>query len=188
MVYLLPVSHDVQLGSHDLSDIYRKFLTYAISRLKISLICEELSEDDIKAGVHSYIAKNVAERLGIPYLLCEPSDEERKRLGIPLNEEINEKLQNLIQEAKLTGSYPAESFEKFRQEMTIANQKREKYWLDKIKDKKDETILFVVGIGHFSFYRDVHGEGFDKLLVGNGFKIDILPTQFVNPKYLKDKD
>lgn len=184
MVYLLPVSHDVQLGKHDLSDNYRRFLTYAIPHLKISLICEELSEDDLEARVHWYIAKSVAEKLEVPYMLCEPSDKERKKLGIPLNEEINEKTQSLIKEAELTGAYPTKSFEKFRHEMTIAHQRRENYWLDKIIDKKEEIILFIVGVGHFSFHRDVHGEGFDKLLVSHGFKIDTLPTDFVNQKYL----
>lgn len=184
MVYLLPISHDVQLGWHPLSNNYREFLYQTIPNLKISLVCEELSEDDVKTATHECIAKIVAGKLDVPYLHCEPSDKERKELGIPLAEEINNRMQDLITEAKLTGVYPEDSFKKFRKEMTIAHKKREQYWLGKIQDKKDEVILFIVGIGHFSFFSDVHGEGFDKFLINNGFKVDVMPTDFVNPKYL----
>lgn len=184
MIYLLPVSHDVQLGKHNLSNNYKEFLVSVIPKLKISLVCEELSEDDVKADIHECIAKDVASKLGISYIHAEPTDKEREKLDIPLNEEIIKNMQNLILEIKLTGAYPSKLFEKFRQKMTIAHQKRELYWLNKIIDKKQKNVLFVVGIGHLNLYKEVHGEGFDKLLEKNNFDIKILPTDFVSPKYL----
>jgi hypothetical protein len=185
VIYLLPISHDVQLGHDVSSGQYEIYLKESIKSLKINLICEELSEDDVKASVHTCIALNLSKELGVDYEFCNPRDKERKKIGMLSPEEIMEKMDKLHGKAKTKNTKSNKtSLLKFKKEMTADHNKREAYWLKKININKEKKIIFIFGVGHLSSHRSVLGDGFDKLLESEGHKIYILSMNFINPKFL----
>lgn len=57
---------------------------------------------------------------------------------------------------------------------------REQYWLTKIKGETNGNIIFVCGSDHL--------ESFNKLLLNNGFKSEILPKKFDVITYVKSQN
>ena len=57
---------------------------------------------------------------------------------------------------------------------------REKFWLERIKDRTDANIIFVCGADHLG--------KFNKLLLDSGFESQILPKRFDVIPYLKSQN
>ena|SRR3989304_9152462 len=199
MIYLLPVSHDVQFNSHSLSRKLKDYLIKLIKEKKIGFVCEEANEEMKR---FSSIPLQASADCATNYIPCEPSKEEAHKLGI-LPENWQETLaQDVALELVETGT-PFNTLKKMDKKMKMSNKIREDYWLNKIKAYKQSNIVFVLGVGHISSYANgvdddysqiVYGkgglklsEGFDTLLEENGFKVEILSKQFVNPKFLYKK-
>jgi hypothetical protein len=108
-------------------------------------------------------AQKVAEELCVKHIFCEPLVQERARLAILSKEEISLQLYH-----KELWQIPDDSLEQqiINQEHQKYFQKRERFWMDKIKNLREEIILFICGKSHV--------ESFRNLLEESGFKVTSL--------------
>jgi len=188
MLYILPISHDVQFGKHPvLSTSFPNFLEEKITELGINLICEEASEDDLSSPVNTPLVKNISIKKSVSYIPIDFGDEERLLLGIPPAEELADKMlltnANITLITQRTGIFPQEKFDEFRKEMATYEEIRELLWFEQIKDQKDKNILLIIGAGHLSTHRSSRGEGIDTLLKENGWRFNVLPLDCVAEKF-----
>ena len=182
MIYLLPVSHDVQFNFHHLSGELKRYLLELITEKEIDIICEEANEEVWRL---SSIPLQVSADCSIDYIPCEPSKGEGEKLGIlPANwQEVF--AEDLAKEIVKTG-LSLNALKNLDKKFAKSNAIREGFWLKKIQPHKQRNVIFILGIGHLS--SNPKGaklsKGFDKLLEANGFQVEVLSTQFVNPKFL----
>ena len=141
MLYLIGVDHSVQ---HDgrtlyqdsefkmLRDKFPTFLKRVARKVGATVIAEESSEEVLnKFQSKKSIPCTVASEMDIKHMFCDPSNAERKQLGI-----------------KSIGK--PEDFEK-----------REDFWLKKLVTLKGERILFILGADHVqSFLERAKNAGF----------------------------
>jgi hypothetical protein len=145
MLYLVGVDHSVQ---HDgcvrykgpeferLREEFPEFLIQIARQIDVKVIAEESHEDVLrKFSATKSVASVVASELGVKHLFCEPSIAEREQLGI-------------------TSTGRREDFEK-----------REKFWLEKLRDLKETPILFILGPNHMA--------GFSELAKNNGMSVEV---------------
>lgn len=144
MVYLLGVDHQVQHNGlamtperENATRDFCMFLELKIKNLNISMFAEEFNEDALRISRASVaIVRDVAARLGLKHLYCDPTRQERKELG-----------------------------------SSNDLDRREQFWLSRLEPHLNgETILFVCGADHL--------ESFQKKLLDNGVKAEILPEQY----------
>lgn len=89
MVYLVGVDHQVQHNGLDMTPeresatrVFCTFLKLKATSLNISMFAEELNEDALcRSRASIAIVRDVANRLGLKHLYCDPNCRERKELG-----------------------------------------------------------------------------------------------------------
>ena len=135
MLYLIGVDHSVQ---HDgrpgycgseferLGDEFPAFLDRVSREKGVTAIAEELSEDVLKKfGATKSVAYTVASQMNIKHMFCDPLEAEREQLDITKD-----------------------------LEKEIHSEKREEFWLKKLKKLKGEKIIFILGAMHFHKFPD----------------------------------
>jgi hypothetical protein len=170
MIYLIGVDHiksqwEYQDGSNtQFVSCFTNTLRTYIKELKVTIIGEELNHEILEQqGVERSTAQIIAEEFCLKHIFCEPSAQERIRLGILSKEEISQQLYK-----KELWQIPDDNPEQqiINEEHQKYFSKRERFWLDKIKDCKEEIILFIYGKSHVGTFR--------KLLEDNTVKVAIL--------------
>ena len=165
MIYLIGTRHDLQYtgatGRGDPADVeksrnkFKAYLHEKAAELGVVLIAEEMSQQVLTIKRAQSIAKTIADNLGIEHRLCDPDQNERRRMRIS---ECG------------TEHLPPEEAER-------SNRNRENYWLERISDRLGLSILFVCGSSHVSKFR--------KLLEANGHETKVLhpdwAQEFGNP-------
>lgn len=187
MIYLLPITHDVQFGKHPvLSEKFYDYLLVKIKELKTDVVCEEASDDDLSSEMNDALCKEAALECDVQYVPCDFGDDEREKNGIPTAEILANKIEAIkksyILKTMNTGKFPQEEFDNFRKEMSSYEEIRENHWLEIIKNYNDKHVLFVVGAGHLTIHPSSRGEGFDTLLKNMNLPFTILPMDFVSRK------
>jgi predicted mannosyl-3-phosphoglycerate phosphatase (HAD superfamily) len=182
MIYLLPVQHDLQFGSNSRYTLLQEFIELIINEKGITLACEEASQQDLDHPNNRACVKEVADHHKITHKLCDLTDEERSRAGIFTAQEFFDWKQEHIKEmSKLALQQQdlqmKEKQDKFEADEQSYQRKRERAWFERIKDKKLETILFILGAGHISSHSSSGGGGFDKLLEQEGWSYEILKNE-----------
>lgn len=106
---------------------------------------------------------NILRVNGKKHIFYEPLAQERAKLGVLSKEEISQQLYQ-----KELWQIPDDNLEQkiIDKEHQSYFTKRERFWLDKIRDLKEEVILFICGKSHV--------EGFKKVLEEYGLKVIIL--------------
>jgi hypothetical protein len=150
MLYLIGVDHSVQ---HDgrtsyqdpefdrLREAFPELLSQAARKTSAKIIAEENNTDVLKKfSATKSIASAVASEIGIEHLFCEPSIQERAQLGIT---DI---------------AYPSDI------------EKRENFWLEKLKKVKETPILFILGADHVG--------SFSKLANNSGFAVSVIEEYY----------
>jgi len=161
MIYIIGVDHQTQYwdGSDNL------FLTSLRdwgSRLTLSLIAEELSQEAIEKQQAlarqplASVAQRAASILGVEHRFCDPNTSERTSLRIRTPTEIRQSL-NLR---------AGEDEARVEQEEQRDWPLRERFWLDRIRDKSQGGVLFICGVSHV--------ERFLSLVETNGHKAVVL--------------
>lgn len=164
MVSLIGVDHIVQY-TNDYSDksLIKSFSQYLVERakqLKITLMAEEFNKEVLlMSNATACTARDVAEDLGIEHRFCDPTSSEREQVGIPSQRKIKEQL-------GFKGLLKDKEKKRVDEEESKYHLKREQFWLDKIRDKAHEPIIFICG--------DNHLESFKALLINKGFEVTIL--------------
>ncbi len=147
MIYILGVAHFKVQFPHKDNDLvevdkYLSYLKKIIQEKKIQLVAEEISEDALcHWEINNTHARKIISTFRIEYLLCDPGFDERNKLGLQQREDI---ARNLGFSFPLTTEQEIE-INKIAKESDI---KREKFWLNKIKEKGDKTTLLICGYGH----------------------------------------
>jgi len=172
MIYLLGVDHiksqwEYQNGSNkEFVSPFTNILRRHIKGLKVTVIAEELNQESLdQQGVETSTAQKVAEEFCIKHIFCEPSAKERIKLVILSKEEISRQLLH-----KELWQIPDDTVEQqlINKDHQKYFPKRERFWLDKIMNLKEEIILFICGKSHV--------ESFRKLLEEREFKVTILSS------------
>ncbi len=177
MVYLIGVNHQVQHNRNlPQTGEFLAFLEDFITDKKIVLIAEEWNDDasDISAVATSTV-EDFASINGIDYLACDPTFAERKVLGIRSNEEICQELMELAKQSPYTKEKSIEYQKKLARE---DHPKREKFWLEQIRDYVDEDIIFICGTEHIGQFTKLRKYGFDILLLDEKIPVQVLKERF----------
>jgi len=163
-IFLIGLNHGYQLEgcmTHDWKT-FDEYLFGFCKRAHIDLVAEELSEWAIKRNSHQgaigSVGKNVASRLSIKHLFCDPDEVERKQLGIRNGKELSQSLGfgNILNAEQATIVEQKE-----REQWPI----RERYWLEQLQKVHFRQCVFILGAQHV--------DSFDKLLAREDFTVHI---------------
>lgn len=177
MVFLIGTNHKVQYiykntnRNRPLIELSKSFARYLEEQVKDSkMIAEELNEEAIRRNINEAkdsTACSVAGKLGIDHKFCDPDPAERKTLGIPSESEIKKQL-------GLGICLNDEELKKLVEEEKKYWHIKEQFWLDEIKDKLHEPIIFICGSDHI--------ERFKLLVVREGYEAKILCKNWCRQK------
>jgi len=142
-VYIIGTYHDFQKDDGSLSnhqvEKFKVFLEDVCIRKGIQLIAEEMSLEALgPLSNRGSSCKQVADKLGLSHLYCDPNSAERKRLGI--NEQDDIWMDNFY-----SGNQPQVAVKTRIDEELV---KRRKFWLEKLHDVNRCPILFICGARH----------------------------------------
>lgn len=171
MIYILGTTHDIQYGDNlkKARRLYRA-VNQMIVDLKITVLAEEVNSLNFQNPDHWMLIKELALKHGIDHIQCEPDIDERAEYGLEEVESIA-KCAEILNSDDLT----AEEKKPFQDITDNNSDKREQIWFDKIKNRKDANIIFVVGWGHISKSPISRGRGLDTVLAENGWNYALLP-------------
>lgn len=138
-IYLLGVYHNFETETHH---NFKEYIVDTCSLHDIRSIAEEMSYDGLNdAGVTVSTIKTIADNLGLPHAYCGLGRKEREALGILGSQQI-----------EILGRFYEWSDEKVRQKKLDDYAKRERVWLERLKDMFQDPMLFVCGIDHLDTF------------------------------------
>jgi hypothetical protein len=144
MIYIIGVQHEIQYWDGSDSPFLISLRNWG-SMLNLSLIAEELNEEAIakqetfrKQSLAS-VAQKAALILNLEHRFCDPNTSQRADLKMPTTSEIRESLglrvgqdEDLVEKEEMRRCWPL----------------KENFWLDRIRDKSEEGVLFICGVSH----------------------------------------
>lgn len=130
-VVLVGTIHGYQLDLHGWNrrcgaPQFEQYLIQFVSEHKVDSLLEELNEEaltDVTGRAKSWL-ENIAKKTGILHRFIDPGIEDRSSIGI------------------LTGEYSTPE----------SNEKRERYWIERVRELKFSTALCVVGCAHIDSF------------------------------------
>jgi hypothetical protein len=163
-IYLIGVYHNFQTEKHpDFLDCLRD----TCSTHKIRSIAEEMNNDALRiAKVEKSTILEIAEELGLPHAYCDPDANERRINGILGQQEL--KFNQWFYELS---DKDAETLK------SQHDGKREKFWLEKIREVFVDPMLFICGIQHL--------DSFSSLLRENGYNCCLIERKWPPNKILE---
>jgi AbiU2 len=174
MIYIIGIHHEIQYWDGSDSPFLISLRNWC-SMLNLSIIAEELNEEAIarqetfrKQSLVS-VAQKAASILNLEHRFCDPNTSQRADLKILTKSEVRKNL-------GLRVGQDEDLVEK--EEMRLYWPLREKFWLNRIRDKSEEGILFICGVSHVT--------RFLSLLEANGMKSVILHKDWVVESKLDD--
>jgi hypothetical protein len=173
MFYLIGVNHNAQRHppgatlDTDQAELQR-CLEEAIDKYRPRLIAVEESDDtlfDRRSGItYESIPRSVAQRHRIDPMFCEPSDDEKKRIG------YNDKSQIQLElfTSGLLRDCPSglEGAAAHAVEVAVIFPIREEHWVQKLKEHLHSEVVFVLGEDHI--------EGFSGRLQARGVQSKVI--------------
>lgn len=162
-VYLIGTTHHpCQTGP---CQEFAKFVTTLCNKICIKAIAEEMNADALaKEGVEDTIPKQVADRLHLLHRYCDPDESKRAALGIIQNEGI----------IKVQSSVHNWSPKEEKARVQDEHRKRERVWLNELREIPESPILFICGSNHTSAFAD--------LLNRNGYECVVVSDEWTpNP-------
>ena len=179
MFYLIGVNHNAQRhppGSNldaDQSELQR-CLEKAISEHHPTLIAVEESDDTLfneKTGVvDASIPRNIALQHGIRITFCEPPKDEKDRIGYTCKSDI---LRDLFT-AGMLNDVPSgmHGTAAHAVEIAVMFPKREKCWIERLKDHLHSEVVLVLGEDHIeSFGRRLEALGIGSKVICSGIGV-----------------
>jgi len=155
MIYIIGCFHalqfDIPRSNYDMTELtaarkrYESLVGKTISRKRIRLLAEELSQEILTSLRAESILRRISEKIDIEHRFCDPGVAERRELGLPSPYEQSD-----------------EDDDQLKKNHTI----REKYWLGEISDCLMLPIIFVCGSDHI--------EGFTSILNSRGIRNTVI--------------
>ncbi len=180
MIYLIGVNHTVQYVAdlHEkpeykeikikIQEFKNHILTEA-KRLNISLIAEEMSLAALRAyGARDSVARSVATKLKIEHRFCDPDREQRKSLGLTIDMYDRDIIASRLGIRRDVAEWTPEDVARVGEEKKKSFHIREKFWLERIIEKIDQSIIFICG--------EEHTSSFTTILGGNNISSSIIST------------
>lgn len=148
MVIIVGTSHTIQTTDIEL----RAFLELLCREYNVRGVAEEMSTQALtEKGCSVSIPMDVSRTLGVPHRFCDPDREKRAKLGIRQENDI--RLDGFLSNSSLSEAEVAAC-------LAESNARRERYWLDQLRQFNVWPVLFVCGANHVtSFTRLLKQEG-----------------------------
>jgi hypothetical protein len=166
-------------------DAYAARLRSLVEEVRPVLIAEEDSEEALANRGQMSIAKSLASEFGINHLFCDPTRTQRLAMGYRDGQGLewdlfvhdnaglsNREIQLKARAIEIGRYFPM----------------RERFWLERIGNHRDEDIVFVCGDGHVaSFCRLLDAEGIRYRVVERGIGLTEADAWFEDAvQYLND--
>lgn len=161
MIYLVGVDHLVQYNGPvrgKILDEFSAFLDSSIRTYGIAVIAEEFNEEflrDVYFATRN-TAEEAAKRAGIIHIYCDPDEHERQALGIPYHADIKDSIRRkygtadrFIPDGELRNKIDAETVEEEKSHW----EKRERFWLERLRPFLADDILFLCGHEHVTRFK-----------------------------------
>ena len=128
----------------------------------ISVVAEEFSKEACEnSNVKASICHQVANRLQLRHIYCDPISSERTRLGIPSQADLDERGKKELGVKYIMGK---ENIDYCDRLAAPHHPIREKFWLTKLEPHKDENVVFICGSDHI--------DSFAAMLTKNGWEME----------------
>jgi hypothetical protein len=164
MIHIIGTSHSLQVWTDAIRigdsldttkeavEAFESYLADVARLVKADLIAEEASAEWVANCGHraSSVAKDVATRLGIQHLFCDPDAGQRQSLGLKVGEELHTHVTKISKE---TG---AEWADVHNAEVNKQFCTREAFWLQRLEgcDSNKRSVVFVCGANHVETFKD----------------------------------
>jgi hypothetical protein len=163
MIHIIGTSHSLQIWTvakrngestdarKEVMEAFESYLTDIARSLKADMIAEEASDEWVTTYGHgaSSMAMDVATKLGIQHLFCDPDTSQRRALGLKVGEELRTHAMAVSKEAgqDWTDVHDAEIKKQF--------STRETVWLERMKscEHNNRSIIFVCGADHVETFK-----------------------------------
>lgn len=174
MIYITGIDHLIQYNGPvppEILEEFREYLAAKIKELNITLIAEEFNEEFLYdvLGATEGTAETAAAESGISHLYCDPDAAEREALGIPYYADVMDMVKDrhgirekFIMERELREQVERETALEVKKFWAV----RERFWLNRVKERLNENILFLCGHEHV--------RGFSVLLRGEGVSVSVI--------------
>ncbi|MFZ5929589.1 MAG: hypothetical protein ACOY15_00060 [Pseudomonadota bacterium] len=148
MIYIVGTNHELQhtaapsraapRDTENAREELKSYMRQLANEIKPVIMAEEFSQNVLTFKNCNSNVKDVADELGIKHCFCDPDVQERVILGLPAH-----------------GTEHCDPSDRSR-----FNALREEYWVKRLSDVLDQTVLFVCGADHVaSFSRLLRGKG-----------------------------
>lgn len=166
MIYLVGVNHCYQFVNDEFKsggETLEKYLSQVVKEKSVKAIVEEFNEDARKLWrAERVIGEEVAKANKLSHAFCEPSEEERKELGI---EGENAILKKMLGIAFNPGEDKKPEVQKA---MAEDFHKRESYWYEVLAKYIEDDTVFICGYSHI--------DSFSKMLGDKGCEFELLAS------------
>jgi hypothetical protein len=163
VIHIIGTSHSLQIWTEVIrtgespdasTEMVEKFETYLVNvakAVKAKLIAEELDEQLVSnyGPQASSVAKDVAKRLGVGHLFCDPNTVERRAMGLKVGTEMVDRARAI---AKETGEHWVDVH---WTEVKKGFAAREAVWLERLLPHRPNSmsIVFVCGADHVDSFK-----------------------------------
>lgn len=138
MIILIGTSHPIQIADLGL----KSYLEGLWQKFNVRAVAEEMNQEAlVENSCVASIPMQVASALRIPHRFCDPNMTQRAELNILQENGIR----ILIRRSKLPESEVAKRLEE-------SYAKRERYWLEQLRDLNLWPVLFVCGADHVASF------------------------------------
>lgn len=155
MIYIIGVDHKIQSdgigqANEQQCSLFSLYLEEIIKIFNIDIIVEESNEDALNMSMaKNCVARNIADKLKLKHIFCEPTMRERRELGIPKESEICDMLDlNSIFLSR-------EDIKKLDEKKKDYFPVRENFWFEQIVDFRDKDMLMIIGAEHTNSFPKV---------------------------------
>jgi hypothetical protein len=168
-IYLIGVNHTIAQSSPDgrpqdeVQKAYVETLARVIQEVSAEYVAEEYSEEAEKTAKRMSLSPKVACDNGAQHRFCDPTQEQRKAIRYLGHQELQ--LQIWMHDTNWNISNEEAEAKAWALDIGKYFERRERFWLGKIADIKDNTVVFVCG--------DAHVETFSKLLEAAEWEVHV---------------
>lgn len=139
-----------------------KLVESICSEKDISIVAEEFSKEACRCSdVKASVCHQVANRLQLRPLYCDPISSERSALGIPSQKELVERAKKELGVKFIIGKENTDYLNRLAAQYHII---REKFWLKKLQPHKGKNVLFICGSSHI--------DSFTAMLIKDGWEVE----------------
>lgn len=163
MFYIIRVAHRAQSKQKGTANSAAQkelwdCISETIPRARPALIAEELNEDALvmlskdRGGPEESIAKEVADQCRVGHRFCDPSQQERARIGYVEGSSLALQIAMNNEEGLSNEQINSRGF---AIEVARYWPLREQYWLDQLCDVVEKDVVFVCGDAHVESFREL---------------------------------